>query len=77
MVSADSTLHIVCSSCNSVNRVRSDRLHDHPICGGCRNQLFLQSPVVLDDRTFEKQIARRSGALEQAQLVQWVRSVVG
>lgn len=43
----DATLHIACPSCNSINRVRGERLNDGPKCGQCRQPLFAGKPVEL------------------------------
>jgi thioredoxin 2 len=58
MMSAQNSLHIVCPSCGAVNRVLSEKAADRPRCGTCKSQLFPGGPVVLDERTFEKQITR-------------------
>jgi len=51
-------LEIVCPSCNAVNRVQPDRLHDRPKCGKCREDLFAAHPVELTGENFERTITR-------------------
>jgi thioredoxin 2 len=40
-------IHITCPACNSVNRVRPERLDDRPKCGQCRQPLFSGKPLEL------------------------------
>jgi thioredoxin 2 len=42
-------LHIVCPSCDAINRVPAERLGQKPSCGGCGHPLFDAHPVALDD----------------------------
>ena len=52
-------LHIVCPHCQTTNRVRADQLASDPTCGQCKQPLFTDHPVALDDVTaFDKHIAR-------------------
>ena len=53
-----STLHIVCPSCHTTNRLRQEHLAAAPNCGQCRKPLFSGKPVELDDATFDKHLQR-------------------
>jgi thioredoxin 2 len=54
---ADS-VHLVCPSCNAVNRVPEARLGQGPKCGQCHAALFEGHPVALTAATFSKHIGR-------------------
>lgn len=51
-------IHIVCPSCDSVNRLSSERLNDRPVCGRCKENLFTGNPIELTSRNFSKHISR-------------------
>ncbi len=51
-------LHVVCPSCEAVNRVPAERLQEQPTCGRCHRALFTGQPLVLDDRNFRTHISR-------------------
>jgi len=53
-----STLHIVCPSCQAVNRIPSERLAQHPRCGKCKEALFTGHPLELTARDFHQHIGR-------------------
>jgi thioredoxin 2 len=53
-----STLHIVCPHCDTVNRISSERLTQHPRCGQCKELLFTGHPLELTGRSFQQHIAR-------------------
>ena len=52
------SLHIVCPSCQTINRVRADQLASAPDCGQCKNALFQGKPVALDEAAFDRQVSR-------------------
>ncbi len=52
------TLHIVCPYCDTVNRIPSERLSQHPRCGQCKEPLFTGYPLELTGRSFQQHIAR-------------------
>lgn len=52
------SLHIVCPHCDGVNRVPSDKLGAHPVCGKCKKQLFDAHPVELNAGNFSLHISR-------------------
>jgi len=58
MMSSQTSFHIVCPSCDAVNRVLSAKAADRPSCGKCKGPLFPDGPVILDERNFDKQITR-------------------
>ena len=45
---------IVCTHCQGVNRVPSQRLNDEPLCGKCKKALLTGKPVELNDSNFAK-----------------------
>lgn len=45
---------IVCTHCQSVNRVPSARLNDDPHCGKCKKSLIMGQPVEVTDANFVK-----------------------
>ena len=49
---------IVCAHCTTTNRVPDARLGEAPTCGQCRQELLPAAPVVLDDASFDKVVAR-------------------
>ncbi|MEE9326386.1 MAG: thioredoxin TrxC [Cocleimonas sp.] len=51
---------IVCSNCQGINRVPSQRLGDAPHCGKCKSILLTGKPVNLDDTNFIKIITKNS-----------------
>lgn len=51
-------VHVVCPSCNAVNRVPPERLAEGPVCGKCHQPLFSGHPAELDAAGLEKQIKR-------------------
>ena len=51
-------LHIVCPHCDGVNRVPSDKLAEHPVCGKCKQKLFVAHPVELNAGNFARHISR-------------------
>ncbi len=53
-----STLHIVCPHCDTINRISSERLFQHPRCGQCKEALFTGHPLELTGRNFQRHIAR-------------------
>jgi len=52
------TKHIVCPSCNAINRVSDARMEAAPSCGKCHKPLFNQRPVILNSENFQKHINR-------------------
>ena len=51
-------LHVVCPSCDAVNRVPSERLGADPKCGQCHRPLFPGHPLALDEARFERHLTR-------------------
>jgi thioredoxin 2 len=51
-------LHVVCPSCNAVNRVPGDRLDENPTCGQCKRPLFAGHPTELTSASFDAHINR-------------------
>lgn len=51
-------LHVVCPSCDSVNRVPAARLGQAPSCGRCHAALFSGHPVALSDANFHTHVQR-------------------
>lgn len=50
--------HIVCPSCDAVNRIPADKLAVNPSCGKCHKALFNKHPVTLHAGNFQKHINR-------------------
>jgi len=50
--------HIVCTVCQAVNRIPTERLGDNPSCGKCAKPLFSGEAVDLDAAGFQKQVSR-------------------
>ena len=54
----DSSLHIVCPHCDTINRVLQVKLADGGRCGQCHEKLFEAHPVPLDTTRFERHLAK-------------------
>ena len=55
------SLHIVCPSCDSTNRLPAEKLSAHDItvkCGKCKNALFSGEVLQLNTGNFNKHISR-------------------
>lgn len=50
------TLHLVCASCGSVNRVPQARLDDDPKCGRCRGSVLADHPIDLSSANFRRHV---------------------
>lgn len=51
-------MQIVCSQCQTTNRVPAERLGEGPVCGACHQPLLPDAPVTLTDASFGSFIAR-------------------
>jgi thioredoxin 2 len=49
---------VVCSHCQSSNRIPASRLQDQPRCGKCKQALFTGHAVTLTDQTFDRHLTR-------------------
>ena len=56
--SANDSIHLVCPSCEAVNKVQAERLKDKPVCGRCRQPLFPDVPVELTTANFDRHVGR-------------------
>ena len=52
------SVHVVCPSCNAVNRLSDERFSENPICGQCKTPLFKGEVLELNSSNFERQIGR-------------------
>lgn len=50
------SLHLVCPSCQSINRVPTTRLGQHPVCGKCHQPIFNGEPLDMTAAIFPSQI---------------------
>jgi thioredoxin 2 len=55
---ADLARHIVCPSCNAINRVPITQSALDAKCGTCHNKLFTGQPVKVDGKGFERHTVR-------------------
>jgi len=53
-----SNQHIVCPHCQTVNRIASERLDQHPRCGQCKEPLFTGHPAELTGQNFQRHLSR-------------------
>ncbi len=51
-------LHLVCPHCDAVNRVPAARLAEAPLCGQCRQPLFIAQPLELGAANFDRHVSR-------------------
>src|SRR6266404_4577324 len=51
-------IQAVCGHCDSVVRLPSDRLRDHPRCPKCHFPLFAGKPIELTEANFDRHLAR-------------------
>ena len=51
-------IHVVCPSCDAVNRIPAGKLAAGPACGNCGKGLFSKHPVTLNSANFQKHINR-------------------
>ena len=49
---------LACPHCHTLNRLSAERLGDAPVCGRCKQPLFMAMPVALDAFAFERHIMR-------------------
>ena len=54
----NSSLHIVCPHCNTVNRLATAKLGDGAKCGKCKKPLFTAHPIELTSTNFQQHIQR-------------------
>jgi thioredoxin 2 len=52
------TLHIICPHCESINRVPTGKLAEHPKCGRCHQPLFTGAPIELTAASFMRHVER-------------------
>jgi thioredoxin 2 len=55
-----SAVQLICPGCGAVNRIPSNRLGDHPLCGKCRSRLISGRPVAASDSNFSRIIEKTS-----------------
>jgi thioredoxin 2 len=55
---ADVARHVVCLSCDAINRVPATRSALGAKCGTCHNKLFAGLPAKVDGKGFDRQVAR-------------------
>lgn len=55
---SESTAHIVCPHCDSINRVPLDKLGAGGKCGSCHEFLFCGEPVELHQGNYQRHIGR-------------------
>jgi thioredoxin 2 len=53
-----SSLHIVCPHCDTINRMPQAKPADAGRCGQCHEKLFAGHPVALDTARFERHLAK-------------------
>ena len=51
---------VPCAACGTANRVPVDRFGDRPVCATCKQPLLPDHPIALDDRSFDRFVARSS-----------------
>ena len=51
-------LHIVCPSCDSINRLPAEKLSSAGKCGKCKHALFTGEVIELNSNNFSKHISR-------------------
>ena len=51
------SIHVVCPSCDTTNRVARERLGAVPRCGTCKEPLFPGHPIALGKANFDKHVA--------------------
>ncbi len=56
--SVNDSIHLVCPSCDAVNKLQAERLNDKPVCGRCRHPLFPDAPVELTTANFDRHVGR-------------------
>ena len=56
--SANDSMHLVCPSCEAVNKLQAQRLNDKPVCGRCRQPLFPDVPMELTVANFDRHVGR-------------------
>ena len=52
------SIHVVCTHCDAVVRIPSDRIDESPRCPKCHTPLFTGQPVDLRTASFDKQLTR-------------------
>jgi len=52
------TKHIVCPSCDAINRIPAEKIEANPSCGKCHKPLFNNRPVKLHSGNFQKHLKR-------------------
>lgn len=52
------SMHVVCSECQSVNRLPADKLDLAPTCGKCRKKIFSGRPLALTAANFQRYITK-------------------
>jgi thioredoxin 2 len=50
--------HIACAGCGATNRVPSQRLAEHPVCGRCGKELLPAAPIELGDADFDRVVGK-------------------
>ena len=50
-------MNLVCTHCQTTNRIQDDRLSDGPKCGRCKEPLFSGHPIALTQETFDRHLA--------------------
>jgi thioredoxin 2 len=51
-------MHIVCPHCGATNRVPTERLREHPVCGRCGADVAPAHPVALNDANLPGYLAK-------------------
>jgi thioredoxin 2 len=51
-------MHIVCPQCGATNRVPTERLREHPVCGRCGAEVAPAHPVALNDANLPGYLAK-------------------
>lgn len=53
---AQATIEQACHACGTRNRVPLSRLREDPKCGKCQEKIFPHRPVIVDDRSFGREV---------------------
>lgn len=53
----NNSLHLICPSCTTKNRIDAQRLTDRPKCGKCSQPLFTATPLELNADLFQRHLS--------------------